>query len=365
MAACDPHTFPRRAHALPRSTRRAPARDAGRAAGLLRSSFHLALRADHLRVPVGPGSVHVERYGQGGLPIVLLHGFGTCTFLWRAVAPALAAARHTVFAVDLLGHGESDRPLEADFGVAAQSEYLDRALTVLRVARALVVGVDIGGAVALRLAATRPDRVAGLVLVNAVAFDDVPGEDVRTLQRNTARFVFRLGRGVFGAAPLLAPLLRGSVAQPAHMPEKLVARYLAPFVGVEGVPHLLDLARSLRVEEVEEIDLGAITAPTLIVWGEADPWLDRGVPAQLLRAIPGSRLERFPNVGRLVPEEAPYALAATIAAHAARGGIEASAPTPEDLAAPRTASVAPPVAADVGDRRQADRGGNDRRHPDG
>ncbi|GJG85589.1 oxidoreductase [Gemmatimonadetes bacterium T265] len=312
---------------------------------------------------MGPGSVHVERYGQGGLPIVLLHGFGTCTFLWRAVAPALAAARHTVFAIDLLGHGESDRPLEADFGVAAQSEYLDRALTVLRVARALVVGVDIGGAVALRLAATRPDRVAGLVLVNAVAFDDVPGEDVRTLQRNTARFVFRLGRGVFGAAPLLAPLLRGSVARPEHMPEKLVARYLAPFVGSEGVPHLLDLARSLRVEEVDEIDVGAITAPTLIVWGEADPWLDRSIPGQLLRTIQGSRLERFPNVGRLVPEEAPYALAATIAAHAARVGIEAPAPSPDDMAEARAAAVAPAAAAD-GDRRRADRGGADRRQSD-
>ncbi len=320
------------------------------------------MRADHLRIPVGPGSVHVERYGQGGLPIVLLHGFGTCTFLWRAVAPALAAAKHTVFAVDLLGHGESDRPLEADFGVAAQSEYLDRALTVLRVARALVVGVDIGGAVALRLAATRPDRVAGLVLVNAVAFDDVPGEDVRTLQRNTARFVLRLNRGVFGAAPLLAPLLRGSVSRAEHMPEKLVARYLAPFVGPEGVPHLLDLARSLRVEEVDEIDLGAIAVPTLVVWGEADPWLDRGTPAQLLRAIPGSRLERFPNVGRLVPEEAPDALAAVIAAHAAqasRAGIDAPALTPADLAEVR--SPVPVAAADAGDRRQSDRGGADRR----
>ncbi len=329
------------------------------------------MRADHLRIPVGPGSVHVERYGHGGLPVVLLHGFGTSTFLWRAVAPAVAAARHTAFAVDLLGHGESDRPLEADYGVAAQAEYLDRALTVLRVARAVVVGVDVGGGVALRLAATRPDRVAGLVLVNTVAFDDMPGRDVRMLQRNTARFVFRLGRGVFGAEPLLGPVLRGSVSDPAHMPERLVARYLAPFVGRDGVSHLLDLARSLRVEEVEEIDLAAVAAPTLVVWGEADPWLDRDIPARLLHAIPGSRLARLPRVGRLVPEESPDALARLIVDHAAalaRSGVAAPAPGAEDLAAARAAAAefarGPETDDDEDeddDRRRESRGGFDRR----
>jgi pimeloyl-ACP methyl ester carboxylesterase len=259
----------------------------------------------------------VERTGHGGSPIVLVHGFGTCTFLWRTVAPLLATARHTAVAVDLLGHGESDRPIEADFGVAAQAEYLDRALTALRIARALVVGVDVGGGVALRLAATRPDRVSGLVLVNPVALDALPGRDVRTLQRSTGRFALRLSRGMFGARTLLAPVLEGSVADPTRMPERLVARYLAPFVGVDGASHLLDLARSLRQDEVEEIDLSSIAAPTLVVWGEADRWLDAGLPERIVGALPGARLVRLPNLGRLVPEEDPERLSALIAQHAA------------------------------------------------
>jgi pimeloyl-ACP methyl ester carboxylesterase len=275
------------------------------------------VRADHLRIPVGPGSLHAERYGHGGTPIVLLHGFGTCTFLWREVAPQLAIARHTAVALDFLGHGESDRPIEADFGVAAQAEYLDRALTVLRIARAVLVGVDVGGGVALRLAATRPDRVSGLVLVNPVAFEHMPGRDVRTLQRNTARVAFRLTRGVFGASPLLTPVLRGSVADPTHMPDRLVARYLAPFVGRDGVGHLLDLARSLRAEEVEEIDLSCVQVPTLVVWGESDPWLPGDVPVRLARTIPRCGLARLSKVGRLVPEEAPDELADLILGHVA------------------------------------------------
>ena len=41
---------------------------------------------EHLRIPVGVGFLHVERTGRGGPPVILLHGYGTCTFLWRAIA---------------------------------------------------------------------------------------------------------------------------------------------------------------------------------------------------------------------------------------------------------------------------------------
>jgi pimeloyl-ACP methyl ester carboxylesterase len=156
--------------------------------------------------------MHVERYGHGGTPVLLVHGFGTSSFVWRNVAPALAIANCTAFAVDLFGYGESDRPFDADFGIASQAEYLDRALTALRLPSATVVGLDVGGAVALRLAAARVERVDRLVLVNPVALDELPGEDIRALNRNTARFAFRVSRGVLGAAPLLTELLRGSVS---------------------------------------------------------------------------------------------------------------------------------------------------------
>src|SRR5947207_6299516 len=98
--------------------------------------------------------MHVERSGHGGAAVLLVHGFGTCSFLWRDIAPEFALANRTAFAVDLFGYGESDRPFDADFSIAAQAEYLDRALTALRVARATIVGVDLGAAITLRLAAT-------------------------------------------------------------------------------------------------------------------------------------------------------------------------------------------------------------------
>ena len=256
-------------------------------------------------MPVGPGSLHVERYGLGGQAVLLVHGFGTNSFVWRNIGPSIALANLTAFAVDMFGYGASDRPFDADYGIAAQAEYLDRALTALRMARATVVGLDLGGAVALRFAAAHPERVEKLVLINPVAFDDIPAADVKSLQRNTGRFALRISRGVMGAAPLMRELLRKSVADPANMPDALVGRYLAPYVGSDGVDHLLRAARMIDKTDMDEVDLRALPQPTLILWGERDPWVSAKVGEDLASAIGGSKLVRLPNAGRLVPEDAP------------------------------------------------------------
>lgn len=241
-----------------------------------------------------------------------MHGFGTSSFLWRNVAPEIADARHTAIALDLLGYGESDRPPDTDFGIAAQVEYVDRALTALRVPHADVVGVDLGGAVALRLAVVRRERVSHLVLVNSLTSESTPAANVRALQRNTARFVLRVATGILGATPLLTPVLQGSVADRTHMPWRLIARYLAPYVGLDGVRHLLTLAASVNAQDLAVVHPAAIHMPTLVVRGESDQWLEDGVAERLCAAIPDGRLVRIPGVGRLVPEEAPEQLAGLI-----------------------------------------------------
>jgi pimeloyl-ACP methyl ester carboxylesterase len=241
--------------------------------------------------------------------VVLLHGFGTSAFLWRNVAPQLAKAGKTVFAIDMLGYGESDRPLDAQWGVAAQAEYVAAALTSLRVTRAMVVGNDIGGNVALSIAARFPERVERLVLINTIVGAEVHTPEIRAMQRSTARFALRLNHGVMGATPLLQPLLERSVANPAHMPPRLVARYLATYTGREGVRHLLHLARALREDDLPDVDIGRVRTPTLLVWGDADLALDANAIERTLTGFPKARLKRVQGAGRLVPEEAAEELA--------------------------------------------------------
>ena len=279
---------------------------------------------EHLRIPVGSGSLHVERVGRGGPPVVLLHGFGTCAFLWRAVAPRLADAGFTALSFDLMGYGESDRPEDSGFGVVAQAEYLDRALTALRLPRAVIVAQDIGALVGVQLAARRPERVERLLLINPTEPDDLPGASIRALQRAAARI--SLGaHGMFGAGQVLAPYLREAVSDPAFMSDLLVGRYTAPYVGDEGVSHLLQLARSLELEADEQLQLGSVRAPVMIALGELDiAKKDEPVitMATELARTGASVIEKIiPGAGYLPAEDQPALLAQTI-----REWVNVSAP---------------------------------------
>ena len=268
---------------------------------------------DHARIPVGPGELHAERYGFGDHPLVLLHGFGTSTFLWRLVAPALPLGQVTAWALDLLGHGESDRPAEADYGIAAQATAVEQAMTALRIGRATLVGVDIGAAVALRLAATRPARVHGLVLISPPPPGKARSEDLAELGRLAARHLFEATRGMLGAAAWVGPLLEKSVASPEAMPARLITRYAAPFVGADGVRHLQSLANAISDDELEELDLRAITARTLVLRGEQDAWCSAADATRLASSIGAGEVRTLPGAGRLLPEEAPAALGAILA----------------------------------------------------
>ena len=300
--------------------------------------------ADLLRVPVGGASLHVERYGHGGVPVVLLHGLATSSFLWRMVGPELALAGVRAFAIDLMGHGESDRPLEAAYGIAAQAEYLDRAMAALRIASATFVGVDLGGAVALRLAATRPDRVDRLVLINSLTPDACPGDDVDALKGSTARSFVRVSRGLLRATPLLRAVLEPSLADPSRLSPRLLARYLAPYVGRDGVGHLLTLARAIDDDDLADLELDTLATPTLVVRGDLDPWLPGSAADVLAATMPDARLVQLPGVSRLVPEDDAATVVSLVLEHV---GLRARGSTGDPALVPVSASSAAGAPSEV------------------
>jgi pimeloyl-ACP methyl ester carboxylesterase len=91
------------------------------------------------------------------------------------------------------------------------------------------------------------------------------------------------------------------------------------------VNHLLALSRAVDSADLEHINLRDIKQPTLIVWGDRDPWVGPRMADRIEDAIIGSRLVRLPGVGRLVPEEAPETLATLIAEFAVSGSTGAEA----------------------------------------
>jgi len=269
---------------------------------------------DIFRVPAGPGALHVERYGFGGPPVVLLHGFGTSSFLWRRVAPDLAVSGHSVFAFDLFGHGASDRPFDADFGIRAQSLYLRRAMSTLGIVRPTVVGCDLGAVIALRIAFDQPEFAGRLLLISPVSIQDLPGAQIRLMQRETALHVLQLVRGLFGAEPLIRSLLEGGVVDPTTLSPRLVARFVAPYLGRDGVNHLLTLTRALEDEDLSDVSLSTIKQPVLVLRGDADRWCTPAHVRKLVESLPNARPKVVPNAGRLVVEEVPVAVVDAIEA---------------------------------------------------
>lgn len=122
--------------------------------------------AEIVRLPGGDLQV-LDVPGTGDArhpPIVLLHGFGGSIGWWDRVIPALSRARRVV-AIDLLGHGGSEKP-RSGYGMTEQAQLVAQALNELGVRDAVVVGHSMGAPVGTALAEESPDVVGGLVIVD-------------------------------------------------------------------------------------------------------------------------------------------------------------------------------------------------------
>src|SRR6201994_3258964 len=105
------------------------------------------------------------RIAGSGPVILLIHGIGDNSTTWSTVQSTLAQ-RFTVIAVDLLGHGQSDKP-RADYSIAAYANGMRDVLGVLDIERVTVVGHSLGGGVAMQFAYQFPQLVNRLILVGA------------------------------------------------------------------------------------------------------------------------------------------------------------------------------------------------------
>src|SRR5919112_825331 len=106
----------------------------------------------------------------GGPAVVLVHGWLSSSRIWEQLAGRLAQ-RFTVYTLDLSGFGESDKPLSG-YGIRNGSRLLYAFCAHFGLTRANVIGHDLGGAMAVKLAADHPDVVGRLVVISAPADED-------------------------------------------------------------------------------------------------------------------------------------------------------------------------------------------------
>jgi pimeloyl-ACP methyl ester carboxylesterase len=262
------------------------------------------------RFDTGAGAIAWDSFGQGP-PVVLVHGTPWSSWTWRRLAPELAE-RFTVYVFDLLGFGASDKRDGQDVSLAAHGQRLALLLDFWALERPALVAHDIGGAAALRAHLLHHRPVASLALVDVVALAPWGTPFYRLVHEH---------QQVFEQLPaaIHEGLLRAYVAtaQPTPLDRDLESALIAPWLGAaEQSAFYRQIAQGDQrdTDEIEPL-YGEITAPTLVVWGEADPWLPVAQGRELARRIPRARLEVLREAGHLVAEDAPAALARLVGEH--------------------------------------------------
>jgi pimeloyl-ACP methyl ester carboxylesterase len=253
---------------------------------------------------VGKHRIRCVDVGAGRVPVVLLHGTASSLEMWAHTVPALAE-RHRVIALDMVGFGYSSRP-DGPLSPGLLADVVRWTLEILEIGRAHLVGLSLGGAVALRLALDRPEMAATLTLVGSAGL----GDGAHPLFRLLSVPVI----GELLSRPSLAGtryLVRQCFADPAHVDDALVdfSHSLACMPGSRR--SLLSGIRSLGIfgrlhPDVKEAyggRLHELRAPTLLIWGEEDRILPARHARQAHERIPGSELHILPGCGHLVQIE--------------------------------------------------------------
>jgi len=236
-------------------------------------------------VTVGIGTLRFLRQGEGGEPLVLLHGFGGDLNNWLFNAEPLAADR-AVYALDLPAHGGSVKDAR-DGDVAVLVGALREFLDSQGIERAHLAGHSMGGLVAAELALAEPDRVLSLALVAPAGLgDEIDAEYIEG-------FVAASGRRD------LKPVLQRLFADPGLVNRQMVDDVLK-YKRLDGVQGSLETlsgslfpdGRQTRVLAAELED--GYGGPVLVIWGERDAIIP---PAHAEAAPSRAETHVLPDVG--------------------------------------------------------------------
>jgi 3-oxoadipate enol-lactonase len=256
---------------------------------------------------VNGAALHYTVTGPAEAPVVLLlHGLGSSGDDWAPQVAALAD-RYRVLAVDLPGHHRSPRArgtASIPRMAAAVGALLDR----LAIERVHVVGLSLGGCVALALALSTPERVRSLVVVNA--FARVRPAGIRGALRGARRLVLAM------VAPMrwvAASVAREAFPDAEHtaLREAATARLAAN----ARRSYLTCLGALLRFDVRGR--LGEIRCPTLIVAGARDTTVPLAAKELLARAIPDARLQVIGDSGHVTHIDRPEAFNRLLLEHLA------------------------------------------------
>lgn len=252
-------------------------------------------------------SMFLNRYGSpGSQTLVLIHGIPGSADSWNGVTELLTPV-YDVVVPDLLGFGKSPRPI--DIHAEAQAIALGEALDNAGIKRATIVGHDFGGPISLSLYRQRPEMLASLALIATNAFPDTPIP--------------------FPLSTVNMPIIGNAMARALFSSwalKQMLRRYGGTQLGeAEAVRRIFTHALQNLDELYRDYPniLTSVTVPTLVVWGDKDPFFPLAQGERLASLLPDAEMRVIAGAGHFLPEQRPDAIADVLIALATRAANHA------------------------------------------
>jgi len=253
---------------------------------------------------VDVGGIKTRYWVEGaGSPVVLIHGLSNSVEHWLLNIYALAA-EHTVYALDLVGHGRTDKPLSRSYDLPALASFVLDFMDAVGVERAHLIGHSLGGGVALTIAEASPERVRRIVLVDSLGLAADLGIVLRLVSVPGVGEVLTL-LALQGDFPKLLKRQRASWPDTQIVPEEMIRlRYEATRWEDIHKTYFTALRASIDFRGMKAAALQPIVAglrsldlPVLVVWGGQDDLVPSHHARIVQDAVAQARVEIFDGAG--------------------------------------------------------------------
>lgn len=263
---------------------------------------------------------------ESDLTFIMLHGFGSALFTWDAVTKDLSAYGR-VIAFDRPAFGLTERPVQGSwtgenpYSPQGQVSLLIGLMDALKIEKAVLVGNSAGGTVVTQTALEHPERVSGLVLVDAAIYAG-GGSPAWARPLLYTPQMSRLGP-YFMRQIAEEPgdnFIKSAWSNPENIPEELWESYRKPLRVNDWDKALWELTKASRRPNFVN-KLSSITVPTLVLSGANDNIVPVAQSQRLASDIPGAVLETFPDCGHTPQDECPDLFVKAIGAWLADKGL--------------------------------------------
>lgn len=251
-------------------------------------------------------NVHIRDQGIASdpVPIILIHGTSSSLHTWEGWTDVLKT-QHRVISMDLPGFGLTGPNVQDDYSNQVYVRFIIELMDQLGIQRCILGGNSLGGEIAWQVAASRPDRVEKLILVDAAGYAFIP-ESIPLGFRIARTPVLNKLVELTLPRDMMKKSVRNVYGNPEKVTAELVDRYIATTLRA-GNRHAL-------VRRFSQLDAGAgsdkiksLYLPTLIIWGAKDKLIPVKYAQEFHRDIPGSQLQIFDQLGHVPQEEDPAA----------------------------------------------------------